>query len=597
MAEGGLLARIPRFSRDFWVINVIELFERGAFYSVIAVLAVVLTLDRGLDPAVVGSIVGSLLLLNYLVPIVSAPFSEKYGYKTGLVASFASVCAGYATLAFATAVPAVVAGVLLIGFGAGVFKPLAAALIGQTTTEDQRTTGFVVYYAFVNIGGFAFPLLVGLVGLRYPSLLAIVAFGTGVALAALNLLLSLVVFRNVRPPQREVRVLAALGSILAVFREWRLGVLVFVYTGFWVMYAMNQSWLPVYMVEFARMPPWFNPALMATLNPLVIILGAPVVGKLLQGRPPLASMVVGIATFAVGFVILGFSRSPWLFLLGFLVFGTGELITHPSYLSYVAQIAPKGKEAVYMGFAFLAIGLGYYLGAALGGVAYGRLAQDAGRPTTFWAVMASVGFVTVAALVLYNRLLAPQRTSSAGRRPLARLAGPVAAVIAVLLVPALVVTAGVLDDGALGPRPAGPAAGGALVSQSLPDARGTTEEGESTDVPLALPDGAVGNVTFVLTWSDEAGGTGTTNQPDTFVLEILAPDGTRTTGPETANAAGAEGTIELAAPSMPGVYEIAVRLTQAGDRTVQVGPFSLPAGGEADTGNAWTLAIRYESTA
>lgn len=585
-APAGPFARLAPFPRTFWVINVIELFERGAFYGVLAVLAVYLTLVRGIDAAVVGAALASLFWLNYTVPLVSAPFSEKYGYRGALVVSFALVLAGYATLGLADGGLAVWGGVLLVGFGAGVFKPLAAALVGQTTTDETRTFGFGVYYAFVNIGGFLFPLAIALVGVARPDLLYATAFAVGSALALLNVALSAFVFRNLTPPQRDVRVLAALRSLLDVVREWRLGVLVAVYTGFWIMYAMNQSWLPVYMVEFGRVPAWFNAAFLVPLNSLVVIVGALVVGKMLQGRDPLKAMVAGIALYVAGFAIMGFSSTPAFFLAGVVVFAVGEVVTHPSYLAYVAGIAPKGKESVYLGFAFLAIGLGYTIGTAGGGVLYADLAQDSARPATFWAAMASVGVVTVALLVLYNRFVAPGRRAAAG--PAARLAAPVAAALALIVIPGLFVAAASIDQAPVVlPGPGTPAVAGPFEDE--------TAEGATTAVAVVLDPGASGEAIFVLGWSDEPPQPGAANAPDTFALRATGPDGLVHES-EATNPPGGRGEIALAVPAAAGEWTVEVEAVACGDETVTVGPLSVPGSGRADGGNAWTLEARYSRT-
>lgn len=583
---------LPRFSRDFWFINLVELFERGAFYSVAAVLAVALAAT--LSDATVGFILALLFYLLYFVPLLSAPFAEKYGYKVALVVSFALLVGGYAALLLGGTVPLVIAGVLLIGFGAGVFKPIAAAIVAQSTTEDQRNFAFIIYYAFINVGGFVFPLGVGLVGLLDPAFLNPVAFGFATALAALNLVLCLVFFKNLRAPQKDVKVFAALKSLVEVFREWRLLVLILVYAGFWVMYAMNQSFLPVYMVDFGRMPEWFNPALLSTINPLIIIVGAPFIGKLIEKKDSLAMILVGVLMYAVGFVMLGFSTSKFWFVTGVLVFSTGELVAHPAYLSYVTKIAPAGKESVYLGYGFIAIGLGYVLGTGVGGVVYGRTATDAGQPVMFWAIMASVGLVTAAFLLLYNRFLAPSKgrvVSEAKKGAFARMAGPAGAAVALLLIPGLVAAAAALEGGAPPPT----LGGGALAVVALADQTGTTAEGDASEAAFTLPAGATGNATFTLAWVDEAGGTGTTNQPDTFKVEVEGPGGINVQSADTANPAGGEGEIVVKVPARPGTYTITVRLVQAGDEVVQVGPIPVAAGQQPDTGNAWTLAGAYEA--
>ena len=608
-------AKFTQFSRHFWFINGVELLERGAYYSLSAVLTVYMIatftasgMARPDATSLAGLLGGILFLLLYLVPLIAAAIAEKIGYKVSLIAAFAVLTAGYVTMfGIATTVPLVILGVVLIGVGAGIFKPIAAALVSQTTTETQRNFAFAIYYGCINIGAFLFPVTLGLIAGSDVALSNKLAFGTAAILVAANLALCIFVFRNLSEPDRSKNVFSSLASIGEVFKYPAFLGLVAIYTGFWFMYVMGLTFINQYMLDYHRMPATFNPLLLQSINPLVIIVFSPLIGIFATRYKAVSLMMVGIATYAFGFIVLGFSTIPTLFITGVVIYSFGELLTHPSYLAYVSKIAPREKVAVFLGYSFIPIGVGQFFGSSLGGKLYGSLGPT--QPQLFWAIMAAVGFATVAALAIYNWVLARKireaEPAPARRGPVgAFLRGPGIALVALLLI------AGFVFAGAIAPKSAGvttasvtgnAGATGNLVK--LADITGTTQEKKTSDQKITIPANATGGATFVLTWKDEADAAPATNQPDKFRVHVTAPNGTMVAmTPETANAQGGDGKITVSIPNAtPGVWTIGVECTDAGDQVVNAGPLGpLPgpastAGGSADTGNAWTLASSYQA--
>src|SRR2546422_11730384 len=82
------------FNRTFWVANVIELFERLAFYGSKAVLAVYLA-----EKVALGSkgpeLVGNYGFAVFFLPILAGPFVDRYGFKRSLAACFSIFALGY----------------------------------------------------------------------------------------------------------------------------------------------------------------------------------------------------------------------------------------------------------------------------------------------------------------------------------------------------------------------------------------------------------------------------------------------------------------------------------------------------------------------
>ena len=78
------------FAREFWIANVLERFERFAYYASKAVLAVYVAEQVGLGPEAAGWLVGSLFnTLLYFLPPLAGTVVDRYGFKRSLMFCFA----------------------------------------------------------------------------------------------------------------------------------------------------------------------------------------------------------------------------------------------------------------------------------------------------------------------------------------------------------------------------------------------------------------------------------------------------------------------------------------------------------------------------
>lgn len=598
------------FPKAFWTANGIELFERGAYYTFNAVLFVFQTQlyqQNGMSLAAAVSLAGLMqsviFLLLYVVPVVSAPFAEKYGYRASLVAVFALLTAGYLVTLFATGLPMIITAALLIGLGAGIFKPIPAAVVTQTSTEEKRNLAFSIYYAFINIGALVFPLSVGLAGIRYPDRLFQIAFLTAGSLSALNLVLSLVLFRNLRAPDRNKNILETVARLGEIRHYPAFLVLMAIYAGFWFMYALAIGVMNQYMLDFNRMPAWFNVQLFQSINPAVIILGAPFLGALASRFKPLTMITVGILVYSLGLVLIGFTNTWAFFVLGAVGYSVGELLTHPAYLAYVSRIVPPEKVSVFLGYGFIPIGVGQFAGGLFGSLIYARIAITDGQPVLYWALMAGMGVLTVTALIVYNYVITPRAPPVEGEKRRGVIGGAVGAfgvaLLALLLGGALVAAAAMQPpiDGVT------PASEEALDSASLDTVQldpvmGTAAAGEEVEQTFAFAAGATGTAAFILEWEDEAAGPGTVNDPDSFELHVTAPNGTMVAMSEAvANGADGVGKIELMVDGIvPGDWIVTVKMVAAGQSRIGApGPVPLPVpGAAADAGNDFGLVVSYQ---
>lgn len=122
-------------------------------------------------------------------------------------------------------------------------------------------------------------------------------------------------------------------------------------------------------------------------------------------------MIVGIGIATVGMAMLSVSTGIWVFMIGIILFSIGEMTAHPKFISYVGLIAPSDRKAMYMGYLFLYGVFGSSIGGIMGAKLYVHFVDNLNQPKVLWLVFSGIGVITIIALLLYNKFLAPKETS------------------------------------------------------------------------------------------------------------------------------------------------------------------------------------------
>jgi len=421
------------FPRTFWIANVMELFERGAYYGMMSVLAVYLrmkTADGGLgfSETSVGFLQSIMLTLTYVMPILGGALAERYGYKRFLTLAFAILTIGYFASGRVTGYGAVFLTLLLIAVGSGVFKSILSGTITRTTTDGNRSLGFGIYYWMINLGAFLSPILVSyLKGFSWSYV-----FMASAAWCLGMLVLNIIAYREPERPSSAKGFGQILADAAMVLANWKFILMIVIYSGFWLLYFQMFNTVLWYMVDHVDMTPAdrfltsiaralgsskdlkFDVAYVTSVNAGTIILLQVVVSRIVKNLRALPTMIGGIVIGTAGFIILSVSGNAWVFLVSMIVFSIGEMTCHPKYFSYVGQIAPKDKVAVYMGYSFLYGIIGSLVGSNLGAILYKEIATDMNRPRLLWAIFSVIGALTVVGLLIYDRFLSPERSEPNG---------------------------------------------------------------------------------------------------------------------------------------------------------------------------------------
>ena len=109
---------------------------------------------------------------------------------------------------------------------------------------------------------------------------------------------------------------------------------------------------------------------MINANALLISIIAFLVGWLTGKIRSLQAIVIGIAVSAAAIYALGMSMNGWWTIGAIMLFSLGEMSASPTKMRYLASIAPKGKEGLYMGYVNFTVGIGWSIGSIIAGNMY-----------------------------------------------------------------------------------------------------------------------------------------------------------------------------------------------------------------------------------
>ncbi|MDD3721667.1 MAG: MFS transporter [Lutibacter sp.] len=386
-----------KFPRAFWVANTMELFERWAWYGLFAVLALYLTNSTdegalGFTHIQKGNIMSIVTGILYLLPIVTGALADRIGYRKILIIAYIILGSGYYAMGEVTSYNMVFFTFLWVAIGAALFKPVISATITKTTDDTTSSIGFGIFYMMVNIGGFLGPVFSSRLREDYGWKIVFLMASSAIAV---NLLLVIFFFKE---PDREkstdslrATIKNSLKNIWTALSDIKLTLFLLIMVGFWTMFNQLFYTLPNYVDQWvntrmiydaiANISPYIAesvgtkegliaPEMFTVLDSGFIILFQIIVSTLVMRLKPLNGIIAGIIVTIIGIGLSFATGNGFYVVLGVFIFALGEMASSPKFTEYVGKIAPKGKEALYMGTSFLPVALGNYLTGFLSGNLY-----------------------------------------------------------------------------------------------------------------------------------------------------------------------------------------------------------------------------------
>ena len=393
----GLLAQITSFPQAFWMLNIMEMLERLAYYGVRVVIPIYIAqADEigGLHFTQIqkGEIFMWWAVVQSLVPMFSGGFADRYGYKKTIAFSIVFKVIGYVLMATQREFLPFLLGTLVLAFGTAVFKPGIQGSLVQTLDEKHSSVGWGMFYMLVNIGGFLGPPLAHFLwGISWPA----VFFGCA-AIVSLNFI-TLFTYKEI--PAGGEQSQSPLDIMKRTFKNIAkpsLALFILIMSGFWLMFMQLFDMLPNFIVDWVNtahiveqfsLPGWMtvetNRGTMITqewminANAGLIVIFVVFVSWLVSKLRRVTAIFIGIAIASVGLIAAGFTMNGWFVLMGIAMFSVGEMLASPKMNEYLGVIAPPGEKALYMGYANIPLAVGWGYGSLMGGKIYDQMGDKA----------------------------------------------------------------------------------------------------------------------------------------------------------------------------------------------------------------------------
>jgi dipeptide/tripeptide permease len=415
------------FPPVFWVANSIEVLERFAYYGIYMGFAIYVSDHLGFSMSKLGVIRTIFLLFSYLIPVISGTFADRFGFKKVLIVSYLAYLPSILLLLLTRSYSGIVLTMLSIGLAAGIFKPLISGTVRAVTDGTNKTLGFAIFYAMVNVGASFGPIVAG----RLRVISWNYAFGAAALAIGLMLVITILFYKE---PPRQIegvtlgRKLKEIGMTLADVRFSTFLVLlgVFFWLPFWAFFNLcalyvekatdtAQLYVSIKSVFGTTFASLFSAEdenhvrhiLGETISHTgyIIMVFQLLVSRIVEKARPIPAFLWGLAIAAGGFVVLGLAPvfSSSLVFLGIFLFAVGEMISSPRIQEYITWIAPKEKAGLYMGSNFLATAIGGLLSGVTYDTLYGCL-EKTGHPEYVWYVLAGNVLVGIVAIYLFTKI-------------------------------------------------------------------------------------------------------------------------------------------------------------------------------------------------
>jgi len=388
--------------RTYWLCNVIEMWERLAYYVLrpVAPIYIAQATEPGglhLTQSTKGWIYAWWAIFQSFLPMVTGGYADRYGYKKTLAFSVTMNIIGYTMMAFLHSYYGFFGGIIVLAIGTAFFKPSLQATLAHNLTKATSSLGWGVFYWIVNVGSlighYASPLLLGsphsAEGWRTMFL-----FCAGCT--AMNYLM-LFTFKDVPSGASKTESpLHVFGRTIANLFDARLITWLLIMSCFWLMMYQLwdlqpnfiEDWIDSSMVAahvpFDSWQEWGDQGLirvpqqvLISLNALLIVLLMVPVSWAVRKLRTLSAMFFGMVLATSGLLVAGLTGNGWVLLLGILFFSLGEMLTGPKKNEYLALIAPPGKKGLYLGYVNIPIGVGVGVGSYLAGQVYGHYGEKA----------------------------------------------------------------------------------------------------------------------------------------------------------------------------------------------------------------------------
>ena len=296
--------------------------ERFGYYTMLAVFALFLRENFGLEAGTAGAIYSTFLGLVYFMPLVGGMLADKFGFGRMVTIGISVMFAGYMLLSFplggdTLAMIAMMAALVLISLGTGLFKGNLQVMVGNLYDDpkyaDKRDSGFSLFYMAINVGSlFAPTTAVGIKNWAQNSLgyASNDAYHFAFMVACVALVLSILIyyvfrftFRHVEGGKKKGEAAQVVDNLTPEQTKQRIVALCLVFAVvifFWMAFHQNGLTLTYFADEFTQTNAFgFDTMLFDVWNLALVIIAVYAAFSIFQSESAKGKLISGVIASAI----------------------------------------------------------------------------------------------------------------------------------------------------------------------------------------------------------------------------------------------------------------------------------------------------------
>ena len=400
-----------QFHKSFWIANFMELFERLAYYGQATILSIFLRNTLKFNEVQAGQLSSIFGGLIYFLPIFAGALADKYGFKKAFSFAFFVLSIGYFLIGstgmamfadlYSNSNLFIILSCILIftAIGGSFIKPSVLGTIALTSKPESKSLGYAIYYWLVNVGAAIGPLIAYFVrnsiGIQAVYIVSAVS-------CFLMFLVTMLFFKE--PEEDIAKEKKSINDVLRhmglVLRRFRFIIFLLIFSLYWMMFWQIFIVIPFYLTDFISKDAPFE--IIESVDAWGIIILQLVVNRLTKNLAPITAIIVGFTFTILAWGVIMVHPSIFMIIAGMIIFSIGEQTQAPRYYEYIADLAPNGQAALFQGFAFLPIAIGWAFGGTLGGWLYKSFAKESNQPSMIFLVLLCIGILTTVLMFFYN---------------------------------------------------------------------------------------------------------------------------------------------------------------------------------------------------
>jgi len=458
--------KLKACSRDFWSVQWINLLDGIAYFAMLPALTLYLSENLGYSDEKAGMMFGILMGVYTFVGFVAGFIGDSFGIKRTLHLSIVVLVISRVVISLSTDETVVTCALFAIMVGTAIMTPILVAATKRYTTKETRTAGFNFLYFLWNIGVIiAGPALDFVRDTEWGNR---GVFLMGSVLSLLCWISIMILMRrrvedadDAWREEKEAASAAAQANegggsgdaaedaadgvdteqdkwenpvtiAMSVMREsafWRFMLFLVIVVGVKMVFEHWHAISPKYYLRVIG--PEAPIGTLNSLNGWVICIGLVISTPIVARFKIFNVMLVGICISAVSVFIPvippslfcgndpeSLARGYYMLIVAQIVcFSVGEVIWSPRLYEYTAAIAPKGREASYMGLSTLPMFFARMLEGPLSGHLLARYCPEGTTsesaatlpftesPQFMWLILAGIALATPVLIVLLRPVI------------------------------------------------------------------------------------------------------------------------------------------------------------------------------------------------